>query len=285
MADSGYTGYTYAAENIAAGYTTPAAVVQGWMTSPGHRENILALDVWELGVGHYYQSDDQQTVRYSNAGTCTPDSTVDGPYRHYWTQDLGLRTDYYPVVIEREAFYASSINVALYVYGPEGATAMRFSNDGAIWSGWEPFTNARAWSLSAGNGTKTVHCQMTTGSNTYVYSDTIVLNAPAPAAVALSLASPGAPVTLTWAHIALNLHYTLHRSATNPYFVPDGGDSAPVGGTILPPPSGPIRAEDPAAAPGVSYFYVARAFGGDGISVADSDPVGRFVFTLVAGGS
>lgn len=45
-------GVTYwmAAENIAAGYTTPEAVVEGWMNSPGHRANILS-DCEELGVG------------------------------------------------------------------------------------------------------------------------------------------------------------------------------------------------------------------------------------------
>jgi uncharacterized protein YkwD len=50
-------------ENIAAGYRTPAAVVQGWMQSPGHCQNIMNGTFTQLGVGFY------------------------GEYR--WTQDFG----------------------------------------------------------------------------------------------------------------------------------------------------------------------------------------------------
>ena len=66
------TGYQYslAAENIAAGYSTPEAVVQGWMDSPGHRANILNCDLQEIGVGYYYLAND----------------TGDENWYHYWTQ-------------------------------------------------------------------------------------------------------------------------------------------------------------------------------------------------------
>ncbi|KKI93764.1 hypothetical protein WQ54_01555 [Bacillus sp. SA1-12] len=56
--------YRTAAENIAAGQTTPEAVVKAWMQSPGHRANILKRDVTEIGVG------------YAKGGS----------YGHYWTQ-------------------------------------------------------------------------------------------------------------------------------------------------------------------------------------------------------
>ena len=38
-------------ENIAAGYPTPAAVVDGWMNSPGHCNNIMSGGSNEIGVG------------------------------------------------------------------------------------------------------------------------------------------------------------------------------------------------------------------------------------------
>jgi uncharacterized protein YkwD len=38
-------------ENVAAGYATPAAVMQGWMNSDGHRANILNCGFKNLGVG------------------------------------------------------------------------------------------------------------------------------------------------------------------------------------------------------------------------------------------
>jgi uncharacterized protein YkwD len=45
-------GYNYRVigENLATGYPTPAAVVDGWMHSPGHRANILGADYDEVGV-------------------------------------------------------------------------------------------------------------------------------------------------------------------------------------------------------------------------------------------
>lgn len=43
--------YSYAAENIASGQMTAKAAVNSWMTSEGHRENILNPNLTELGVG------------------------------------------------------------------------------------------------------------------------------------------------------------------------------------------------------------------------------------------
>lgn len=47
-------GVTYraAGENIAMGYPTPEAVVDGWMNSEGHRANILNANFKEIGVGY-----------------------------------------------------------------------------------------------------------------------------------------------------------------------------------------------------------------------------------------
>lgn len=72
-------GYAYwsAAENIAAGYSTPEDVVDAWYneTPPndGHRLNILNCDLQEIGVGYTYLADD----------------TGKKNYHHYWVQDFG----------------------------------------------------------------------------------------------------------------------------------------------------------------------------------------------------
>lgn len=60
-------GYSYSAagENIAAGQSSPAAVVESWMNSEGHRANILSPDYTKLGVGYCKASD---------------------IYGHYWVQ-------------------------------------------------------------------------------------------------------------------------------------------------------------------------------------------------------
>jgi uncharacterized protein YkwD len=57
------------AENVAAGYPTPDAVMTGWMDSEGHRANILNCSLKSIGVG---------AARATNG-------------QLYWTQDLGGR--------------------------------------------------------------------------------------------------------------------------------------------------------------------------------------------------
>ena len=44
--------YRTAGENIARGYSTPEAVVNGWMNSEGHRANILNASFTQIGVGY-----------------------------------------------------------------------------------------------------------------------------------------------------------------------------------------------------------------------------------------
>lgn len=43
--------YNYAAENIAMGYPSAAAVMNGWLNSAGHRQNIETAALTHLGVG------------------------------------------------------------------------------------------------------------------------------------------------------------------------------------------------------------------------------------------
>ena len=47
--------YRTAGENIAMGYSTPQAVVDGWMNSSGHRANILNASYTQIGVGYVVQ--------------------------------------------------------------------------------------------------------------------------------------------------------------------------------------------------------------------------------------
>ncbi len=72
MRAAGYS-FSSAAENIAAGYSTPASVVAGWMNSAGHRANILNCSFTEIGIGYYRLNSD----------------TGDINYVWYWVQDFG----------------------------------------------------------------------------------------------------------------------------------------------------------------------------------------------------
>ncbi|MCB9895159.1 MAG: hypothetical protein H6839_11965 [Planctomycetes bacterium] len=65
MANAGVT-YSAAGENIAAGYSSPASVMAGWMNSAGHKANILNANFTEIGIG----------VREGSNGS----------YGIYWTQ-------------------------------------------------------------------------------------------------------------------------------------------------------------------------------------------------------
>ena len=62
--------WSFCAENIYAGGSTPEAAVQGWMNSAGHRRNILSPQAREIGVGYYFLANDRGRVNY----------------KHYWTQ-------------------------------------------------------------------------------------------------------------------------------------------------------------------------------------------------------
>ncbi|MDQ0299945.1 putative YkwD family protein [Salibacterium salarium] len=64
MMDTYGIEYSGGGENIAAGQRSPEEVVEGWMNSQGHRENILNSDFTHIGVGH----------------------AEGGSYGDYWTQ-------------------------------------------------------------------------------------------------------------------------------------------------------------------------------------------------------
>lgn len=50
-----------AGENIAAGFSSPEKVVEGWMNSPGHRANILNPDYNKIGVSCYIDRNSEYT--------------------------------------------------------------------------------------------------------------------------------------------------------------------------------------------------------------------------------
>lgn len=67
------TGYLWqtVGENIAAGYSTVDAVMDGWMASAGHCANVMNPNFKDVGVA------------------CVPSTT--SSYRTYWTMDNGAK--------------------------------------------------------------------------------------------------------------------------------------------------------------------------------------------------
>ncbi len=126
---------TSSAENIAAGHPSPQAVINGWLESSGHRDNLLSDSYREMGAGF--------------AG-------------NYWSQIFAVQSGVFPLIINNEAAATESIQVTLFVHG--GWSEMRLRNvggaDGGGWSDWQPFASESAWTLPADPGLHTVEVEM-----------------------------------------------------------------------------------------------------------------------------
>ena len=139
------------AENIAAGYGSPAAAMAGWMNSSGHRANILSGGNWEIGVGY----------------------AAGGSWGRYWVQNFGRRSGIYPLVINREAASTDTRQVSLYVYGVWDEIRLR--NDDGAWTDWIPFSNQMDWDLAPAAGLRSVEAEMRSSAKSASASDTIQL--------------------------------------------------------------------------------------------------------------
>jgi uncharacterized protein YkwD len=64
----------YVGENIALGYKDVPDIMSGWMSSPGHRANILGTQYTDIGVGFAYG--------WTDLGD-------GGSYQPYWTEVFG----------------------------------------------------------------------------------------------------------------------------------------------------------------------------------------------------
>jgi uncharacterized protein YkwD len=157
-------------ENAFCAYVTPDYAIQGWMSDPGHRANLLDPNAREIGLG-YYQRDS------------------DG--RGYVTQDFGGDPVYAPVIIENEALSTTSNNVNLYIYdraaaggfaGLGAAAQMMVSNDACFTgSAWEPYAPNKAWTLNNTPGWNSVYVKTRDIFNrTLTASDNIYLGAQVP---------------------------------------------------------------------------------------------------------
>lgn len=123
---AGYRG-SPRGENIAMGAAGANQVVKMWMDSPGHRANILNPEITEIGIGF-------------------------APRGAYAVMCLGVSENPLPVVIENEAFSASSSKVLVYLGGRNWVRQMRFSTDGANFGPWQPHSSFAQVDLPAQTG-------------------------------------------------------------------------------------------------------------------------------------
>ena len=150
-ADQAGYRYNYIGENIVLGAKTPLAATQLWMNSPGHKANILEGKFVETGVG----------IATGKRGTIM-------------VQLFGRSSETTNLVLNNEAPITTRRNVSAALTGFERMRRMRFSFDGAEWSGWEPFASSRQLYIPGPKGLTVVYAQVesATGNVTTVF-DTI----------------------------------------------------------------------------------------------------------------
>ena len=88
--------------------------------------------------------------------------------------------------------YTSSTgaNLALAAQDPtpgSGVAQVRYSNDGVSWTTWESFASYKSWTLTSGDGVKTVYCQVkdVAGLVSSTFNSTIILDTTPPTYVKL----------------------------------------------------------------------------------------------------
>lgn len=118
-------------ENIAEGYSTPAEVMAGWMSSPGHRANILTAKFTTMGVG----------------------LTTDSKGRAWWVQDF--------VTVAQGAAQAPSAD---YVKPCSGPVTQSFGNPSAGYAlGWHTGTD---FGCTSGTSVRAAAAGVVVGSDT-----------------------------------------------------------------------------------------------------------------------
>jgi uncharacterized protein YkwD len=114
-------------ENAAAGYSTPDAVMQGWMKSSGHKDNILNPSTRAIGVGFFQGS---------------------SGYHYYWVQDFGTQVDtlaapalgdlpnnlsfFYSIPDQK--LYPSSMDITLTNVGSQDILSWQLNSEGSFFS-------------------------------------------------------------------------------------------------------------------------------------------------------
>lgn len=165
----GYYGYS-GAENAYCGFMMPQDAIDGWMNSPGHRDNLLDAASREIGLGYYQRA-------------------ADG--HGYITQDFGQDPLYAPVIINNEALNTTTSQVELYIYssglggGFNEASApqqMRISNTPCLEeANWQPYNAQISWTLFPGEGWRSVYTQIQDAfGRSFTASDVIYQGASVP---------------------------------------------------------------------------------------------------------
>jgi hypothetical protein len=88
------------------------------------------------------------------------------------------------IIINSDETFTNTIDVSLslsYADPDSGVIEVRYSNDGTTWTAWEAPSATRSWSLTTGDGTKTVYYEVKNNASLITqFTDTIELDTTAP---------------------------------------------------------------------------------------------------------
>jgi hypothetical protein len=123
------------------------------------------------------------------------------------------------MIVNNKAEYSTEKEVAISLT-TDNAAYVCFSNDGTNYNGWQPYSDNTAWTLSDGDGSKSVYVKYKDeAGNTFVISQNIILDSTAPNAPVLNdlgIIDNNQP-TFDWKVVSDAGHYILEY-ADNPDF-------------------------------------------------------------------
>ncbi|MDE2125535.1 MAG: hypothetical protein KGJ62_03010 [Armatimonadetes bacterium] len=176
---AGYTNFTTAAEDVAAGQPSPSSVLDAWLASPPHRMALLNPAYTEIGLGF--------ALNHS------------GVYQYYWVEEFGHRphsaiasaipfssppsgAHFQLVSTEQQQAPAppptNAVNISLAPGASSVGVELRMSDDGQHWSEWKPADASLLWKPTAASRTHTIFLQVRAAGA--VQSASVTIRQPVP---------------------------------------------------------------------------------------------------------
>jgi hypothetical protein len=214
-----------------------------------------------------YVTSRQYTFRDSQPGSktvyyqCRNDFGSQTTYSTIYLQPNNPPSDM-GILIDGGASYTTTPSVSLSL-GAYNADTCRLMATGGSWSGWEPYTTAKSFSLLGSDGQKTVYYQCRNSAGSASAQSQIILDTQPPTRVTVRATARANSIRLTWneaTDAGTGVQgYRIYRSNTE------------FGLFALYDTTTETSYDDRGASPGATYAYTVRAFDGAGHEAANSN--------------
>ncbi len=212
---------------------------------------------WELSQGEgkkyvYYNCQDQSGSDLGTASTHIK-------YTHYEPNPPSELS----IMINHGATHTTSRDVSLQLYA-KNANDCRYMNDDGSWGGWTAYVTSKSWTLSTGDGRKTVYyqCRNDYGSSGTAHASIYVDTGPPPPITDLRASLYGEEVSLRWSRPSANVvSYNIYRSTHS------------LGLFSKLASTGTVSYVDDSVMPGEGYSYTVRGVDSAGNEAPDSNMV------------